>query len=31
MKLLPQEKFSMDANVVQIYRYYILLIAFTEN
>lgn len=31
MQLLPQEKFSMDAKVVQIHRYYILLTVFKEN
>lgn len=31
IKLLPQEKFSTDAKVVQIHRYYILLTVFKEN
>lgn len=31
MQLLPQEKFSMDAKVVQIHRYYILLTVLEEH
>lgn len=31
VQLLPQEEFSMDAKVVQIHRYYILLTVFKEH